>query len=39
MGDFINLVKAQKDEKLVSAAAAVDLSADATRIRAVIGCP
>jgi hypothetical protein len=39
MQDFINLVKAQKDKKLISAAAAVDLTADATRIRAVIGCP
>ena len=39
MQDFINLVKAQKDKKLISAAAAVDLTADAARIRAVIGCP
>jgi hypothetical protein len=39
MQDFINLVKAQKDKKLISAAAAVDVTADATRIRAVIGCP
>ena len=34
MGDFINLVKAQKDKKLVSASAAVDLTADATSTEA-----
>jgi hypothetical protein len=39
MQDFLNLVKAQKDKKLISAAAAIDVSADAMRIRAVIGCP
>jgi hypothetical protein len=39
MQAFINLVKAQKDKKLISATAAADLIAEATRIKAVLGCP
>ncbi len=38
MQDFINLVKAQTDKKLISIPAAVSLTADAVIIRAVIGC-
>jgi hypothetical protein len=36
---FINLVKAQAEKKLISAADAAALTADAMRIRAVLGCP
>jgi hypothetical protein len=39
MQAFINLVKAQAEKKLISAADAAALTADALRIRAVIGCP
>ena len=39
MQAFINLVKAQAEKKLISAADAAALTADAVRIRAVIGCP
>ena len=39
MGDFINLVKAQKDKKVIKASDADALTADGLRIRLVIGCP
>jgi hypothetical protein len=39
MQDFINLVKAQKDKKVIKASDADALTADALRIRLVIGCP
>jgi hypothetical protein len=39
MTDFISLVKAQKEKKLISASAADDLIADGTRIKAVLACP
>jgi hypothetical protein len=39
MQDFINLVKAQKDKKLIKAPDADALTADGLRIRLVIGCP
>ena len=37
--DFINLCKAQKDKKLIPASSADELIADATRIKAALGCP
>ena len=39
MQDFINLVKAQKDKKVIKASDADALTADGLRIRSVIGCP
>jgi hypothetical protein len=39
MQDFINLTKAQTSKKLIPASTAVDLIADATRIRLALGCP
>jgi len=39
MQDFINLVKAQKDKKVIKASDADALTADGLRIRLVIGCP
>src|SRR5262249_16391501 len=38
MQDFLSLVKAANNNKLIAAAIAADLTADATRIRTVIGC-
>ena len=39
MADFISLAKAQKEKKLIPASAADSVIADATRIKAVLGCP
>jgi len=39
MQDFINLVKAQKDKKVIKASDADALTADGLRIRLGIGCP
>jgi hypothetical protein len=36
--DFVSLPKAQKDKKLIPASLADSLVADATRIKAVVGC-